>query len=735
MKISIPCPWVARSFPTSTNWFKIFCRVALAAALAFVLPRSAKAQVNVYVDSTQPWIGYMNVFALPSAGGGYQFGSAWATGALTAVFSNRTLTLLPCTNVWETNDTYWVQADGVTPNEIMDASMYVQNDALAGTNVVFSGQGEAYTLSGSYTCTAFIKDFNSSYALVNSSTEPIGPGPFSINLTTQPGDHIQYGFETIGPDANPATVASLGSAVIDAPAATNVTVSPITFVNGYMSWTANPNDAPGYGGSNPGGQVWGIAALPETLTSALLTLSPNTNTYAAGNDYWVNADGSGANIMDASFYAQVPNGADANSTITFTFVVLTNSLVPPYTADAWIKDFGPGYSYNGEYTVNLTPGTNSVTYPLTGNNPGEIVQYGFEVIGPDANPATVTNLGQVVIAVPTTTNLAVLPANPTAIVGGTQAFTVTSSGANLNYDWQENGVNLTNGASVSGATTSTLTLNNLPASAEGTYTVVASNSASTNSASTYLTVLNPAHLTVDPQAPWVGYENWFFDNGGVEGALVGQNADPPAHLPAAFSGAVVTLSPNTSDYITNNPEFVNPDGSAAAIIEADFYVQDDALAGQTLTFVGYCPSNTLETNAYTSTVFIEDFTPTYSSFTAASTNLVSGEPFSIILATTAGDHIEYGFKTVGPVANPATMSALGQAMASINRPSMTASVASGVVSLSFPTESGLSYTVQYKTLLSDSGWQTLRAVNGTAGTVVVTDTVGPGQRFYRLSIQ
>ncbi len=734
MKISISCPCVARSISTSINWFKIIGRTAVVSGLAFVLSHSASAQVNVYVDSTQPWIGYMNVFALPSDGGGYQFGSPWATGALTAVFSNQTLTLLPCTNVWETNDTYWVQADGVTPNKTMDASMYVQNDALAGTNVVFSGEGLAYTLDGAYTCTAFIKDFNSSYALVNSSTEPIGPGPFSINLTTQPGDHIQYGFETIGPDANPATVASLGSAVIDAPLVTNVTVSPITFVNGYMSWTANPSDAPGYGGSNPGGQVWGIADLPETLTSTTLTLSPNTNTYAAGNDYWVNADGSGANIMDASFYAQVPNGADANSTITFTFVVLTNTLVPPYTADAWIKDFGPGYSFNGEQTVNLTPGTNTVTYPLTGNNPGEIVQYGFEVIGPDANPATVASLGDVVIAVPSTTNLVVLPANPVVLVGGSQTFTVTATGSGLNYQWQENGVNLTNSANVSGATTASLTLNNVAASAEGTYTVVATSSASTNSASTYLTVLNPAHLTVDPNAPWVGYENYFYDNGGMEGALVGQNVEPPAHLPAMFNGAVVTLSPNTSDYITNNAEFVNPDGSPAAIVEADFYVQDDALAGQTLTFVGYCPSNTLATN-YTETVFIEDFAPNYSSFTAANAPLVSGQPFSITLATTAGDHIEYGFKTVGPVANPTNVAALGKALASINPPSMTASVTGSTVSLSFPTETGLKYTVQYTSNLSNGAWQTLQTVNGTAATVTVTDTKGAGSRFYRLSVQ
>jgi hypothetical protein len=79
--------------------------------------------------------------------------------------------------------------------------------------------------------------------------------------------------------------------------------------------------------------------------------------------------------------------------------------------------------------------------------------------------------------------------------------------------------------------------------------------------------------------------------------------------------------------------------------------------------------------------------------------------------------------------------ALGQAQASINPPTMTASMTGTLVSLSFPTESGLNYIVQYKSNLADSTWQTLRTVSGTAATVTVTDTNGTGQRFYRLSIQ
>jgi hypothetical protein len=544
-KINVSRSWLAKGVKSVSVPFAS-CALLLGAV-------TAHAQTtNVNVDPTQNWIGYVNVFELPSNGGAYDFGSVWATGALTAYFSDGALFIIPNTNLWETTDTYYVQADGVTPNKIIDANMYVQNDALAGLTVTFSGNCEANSMVSSYSCSAFVKDFNAGYALVSSSTNIlVGGTTFSLTLATTPGDHIQFGFETIGPDANPATVSSLGE-------------------------------------------------------------------------------------------AQIAEAA--------------------------------------------------------------------------------------------TTNLAITPLSPVALVGTSESLNVIATANGLNYQWRENGVNLTNNASVSGATTATLTLSNIQGSAEGTYTAVVYNNGGTNTVSTYLTVLNPAHLTLDPHAPWIGYENYYYDNGGQEDGFLAGNEEPPAHLPAGFDGAILTMTPNTSDYDPTNDEFVNPDGSAAAIIEADFYVQDDALAGLPLTFVGYCPSNSLVT-PYTSTVFIEDFSPGYGLNGSVYSNLVAGQPFSVSLTTLSGDHIEYGFQTVGPVANPTNVAALGLAQASINPPSMTASVAGSVVSLRFPTESGLQYSVLYKTNLTSSTWQTLSTVNGTAATVTVTDSTGPAQRFYRLSIQ
>jgi PEP-CTERM motif len=180
--------------------------------------------------------------------------------------------------------------------------------------------------------------------------------------------------------------------------AQTVTVDPTTLTDAYMSWSPTAYtlaNFPGDGGASASG--WSLAALPAVFSGSTLTLSPNVNVYAAGNTYWTNPDGTGANQMDGAVYNET-TGVYVGASLTFTFDVLANSLAPGYSADAFIKDFGPGYSYNGEQTVNLVPGVNSVTYSPTGNNPGEIVQYGFELIGPDANPETVASLGSVEIA-------------------------------------------------------------------------------------------------------------------------------------------------------------------------------------------------------------------------------------------------------------------------------------------------------------------------------------------------
>lgn len=169
------------------------------------------ASTQVAVDPGQNWIGFMNVFNLPADGGGYVFGSPWGTADLRGSFTGNTLTLSPNINTYNASDPFWVKPNG-DGNKTMDASFYVENDSLAGLSVNFVGNVIANSLVSPYTSVAFIKDFAPDYSSSTSVTVPlVGGAFFSISLATTPGHHIQYGFETIGPNANPATVNALGS--------------------------------------------------------------------------------------------------------------------------------------------------------------------------------------------------------------------------------------------------------------------------------------------------------------------------------------------------------------------------------------------------------------------------------------------------------------------------------------------------------------------------------------------
>ena len=193
--------------------------MGVACAVVFTLARANAVTVTVGVDPTQTWIGYMNVSELPSNGGGYDFGSVWGTADLDAYFTGPTLTLTPNDNIDRANpaDPYWWQSGGTgAGNHIMAASMYVQNDALAGDVVNFTGLVLGNTLVSPYTSVAFIDDFVFDYSSFTTTTVPLAAGVFNISLATSAGDHIQYGFITTGPNARTAALPSLGEVDVTA---------------------------------------------------------------------------------------------------------------------------------------------------------------------------------------------------------------------------------------------------------------------------------------------------------------------------------------------------------------------------------------------------------------------------------------------------------------------------------------------------------------------------------------
>jgi hypothetical protein len=316
------------------------------------------------------------------------------------------------------------------------------------------------------------------------------------------------------------------------------------------------------------------------------------------------------------------------------------------------------------------------------------------------------------------------------------SITVGATGTGLTYQWKKNGTSLTNGLNVAGVTTPTLTLSNITGAAEANYSVVITDSSLVSSTGkTYVVVFDPANLSMDPHATLNGFINYFALNpDNTAGGYAGGFGYATDILRSTVVNGVVSILPNTAIYDINNPVWTNPDGTPNKFLEQDLFIANDDLLGQTLTFNGYCPSNSLPAE-YLASVWIEDFAPDFSSFTSVNSNLVAGQAFSITLPTTPGGHLQYGMRLVGPDNSPTNTDTMSAALVSVKPPQLTAASSNNIINLSFPSVSGHDYNIQYKTNLLDAAWLTLTTVPGTGTNVIVPDAPNQSSRFYRVFVQ
>lgn len=179
--------------------------------------------LDLKVDSTKNWIGYMNVFNLDTDGGAYQFGSVWAQADLPAYYGGPSnvlgpsqLTFTANTSQWLPLDPFWV-TNGVG-NKKMQAVYYVETKSLLGQHVTFSGTVNSNTFVAGYQTIAFVKvlDPGSGWSVAYNAEQVIGNATtsFSVNLdlsaVTNQNLVPQYGFQTTGHNVNPLYVASTG---------------------------------------------------------------------------------------------------------------------------------------------------------------------------------------------------------------------------------------------------------------------------------------------------------------------------------------------------------------------------------------------------------------------------------------------------------------------------------------------------------------------------------------------
>ena len=155
-------------------------------------------------------------------------------------------------------------------------------------------------------------------------------------------------------------------------------------------------------------------------------------------------------------------------------------------------------SYQWRFNGVERLGATNTSLTLTGVQPADAGSYA----------AVVTNsVGSVTSAVAVLTvlvppGISVQPQSLTNVAGTTAAFSVIETGSTpLSYRWQLNGLSLTNGGRVSGATTNALAITSAQTADAGSYSVVLSNSAgAVTSAVAVLTVLVPPGISAQPQS-------------------------------------------------------------------------------------------------------------------------------------------------------------------------------------------------------------------------------------------
>jgi hypothetical protein len=268
----------------------------LALGIIFGALISASAQINVKVDSTLPWLGYMNVWL--TNGTSYSFGGAWGLADLRAAFVptnspvgwplNTRLLLRPNTNTYNANDPFWDNPDG-SPNKVLEANFYRDvGTNFGGQTVTFTGTVLSNNIPGlvnghpatGWDILAVIKEFNTTYSTLYhmESADITNASSFTVTWPIAAGHVCQYGFIVKGPNTAPGSpnaLTSIGILVEDAdPAITNQPINVTT------TSTTTTNLTVGAVGSGPLTFQWktnGVALVNGSkysgATSATLTIN------------------------------------------------------------------------------------------------------------------------------------------------------------------------------------------------------------------------------------------------------------------------------------------------------------------------------------------------------------------------------------------------------------------------------------------------------------------------------
>jgi len=374
------------------------CKGIALAGLSLLSFTNAQAQTNVTVDANAEFL--TGVVAFHNDMSYWFYAGDFPLDALKTIKdpAENTLTLYPNYSTYTAGNPDW--SNGLMGNTILYTLSYIQNDALIGQNFTFSGKVTSHTLVDSYKAFAFIKVLNANNEQITEiASELTEEGNFTLaydatNLAA--GNHVQYGFQVRGLNANPIYEAEYGNVVVtsdepgevEPPGSTDVTISATTpNLLPYVNWFQLD------GTTYINGSTWDFPALKSVMnTDGSIDLHPNFSVWGNGaNSEWVN-NGVGQRVLEGNTY--IDNGSLIGETVTFRGHCFSNTLADGYDGIAFIKVLDAGYQLVKYENVPLVGGED---FEIT-VGPGDYVngahfQYGYSVTGVNADPANEAALG------------------------------------------------------------------------------------------------------------------------------------------------------------------------------------------------------------------------------------------------------------------------------------------------------------------------------------------------------
>jgi len=320
------------------------------------------------------------------------------------------------------------------------------------------------------------------------------------------------------------------------------------------------------------------------------------------------------------------------------------------------------------------------------------------------------------------------PQSQTVIAGNDATFTVIASGTTpYSYQWRFNG------SAIGGATGSSYTRVAAQPGDAGGYSVVVTNVAgSITSSVATLTVNVPPGISGQPQSQTVNV-------GSNASFSVIATGTAPLSYQWLFSGSIISGATD-SGYTRFNAQ-PGDAGGYSVIVTNIAGSATSSVAMLTVTNPAPLPNITQDP---ASRAAVPDGSAQFD-VSATGLNLAYQWQFnqSNILGATATSLInsnvsssDFGdYRAIVSNDGGSVTSAVAQLTLAANPTLSVSALNPGTVDLSFPTELGPAYAIEYKETLDDSNWTELAVTNGTGNPQTVTDSSPNGaSRLYRLHL-